>query len=400
MSDIGGVRMRRPFKIRRVSHIGLNARDMAAMTRCYGDYLGLVETDISENLANRFDPDHSRIPEPEARGVYFYRYGGDHHQFVLMDRRLWGMLDPEHAHLGVNQISWQVGSLQEIANAIERLGGEQQRITRSGRDMPGSNWHTYVLDPDGYTFELTFGMEQIGWDRRSKPTAAWDELRFGQFPDLPHQPENIEIAAQQAQGVDLASGFTPRDEDGPYDVEGVRMPRPFKVIGLGPFSIVAEDFERSVNHYVDTFGFELRTRGEVDGVRYAALYCNTAHHALMVYDTSAREALGLAPDASLVATGFQLATYRQLRDAVAFLTERGLEEVDVPGELVPGFDHVAHLRDPDGNLIQLYFQMRQCLPGDGREGRASLTGPASSWPDVIDASDDAFMGEVYMGPWA
>lgn len=400
MSEIGGVRTRRPFKIRRISHIGLNALDMVAMRKCYGEYLGLIETDISENLANMFDPDHSLIPEDGARGLYFYRYGGDHHQFVLMDRRLWGKLEPENAHLGVNQISWQVGSLQEVANAIETLGGEQQRIKRSGRDMPGSNWHTYVLDPDGITFELTFGMEQIGWNRLSKPVQSWDSLRFREFPSMPHQAENVEMAKEREAGIDFSSCFRPEDEDGDFEVEGVRMPRPFKIIGMGPFSTVAEDLDRSVEHYVNIFGFEVRARGEGNGVRYAALYCNTSHHALMVYDRAAREVFGLTADATLVATGFQLATYTQLKDAVAFLTERGLEEVEVPGELVPGFDHVAHLRDPDGNLIQLYFQMRQCLPGDGREGRASITGPARDWPETIDASDDAFMGEVFMGPWA
>lgn len=400
MYEIGGVRMSRPFKIRRVSHIGLNAGDMSGMLRCYRDLLGLVPTDSSGNLADKLDPGHSVIPEPEARSLYFFRYGSDHHQFVLMDRRLWRMLDEENAHLTVNQISWQVGSLEEVANAIDCLGGEQQRITRSGRDMPGSNWHTYVLDPDGYTVELTFGMEQVGWDARSKPRESWDDLRFSDFPALPHQSESVEIADQAKKGVDLASGFAPAIVDGLFAVGGVLMSRPFKVVGLGPFSIVVEDFEQSLNHYQDVFGFELRYEGEVDGVRFAALACNTAHHALVLYSAPVRATLGLADDASLVATGFQLATYEQLRLAVQFLVERGLEEVEVPGELVPGFDHVAHLRDPDGNLIQLYFQMRQCISGDGRAGSPSITGPVSEWPHVIDASDDVFQGEPFMGPWA
>ncbi|GAA3931000.1 VOC family protein [Microbacterium soli] len=400
MFEVGGVRMRRPFKIRRVSHVGLNARNMPEMKRCYGDLLGLVQTDVSEGLADRFDPEHRIIPEPGSRGLHFYRYGADHHQFVLMDQRLWEILDPDHTTLRVNQLSWQVGSLEEVRNAIECLGGEKQRITRSGRDMPGSNWHTYVLDPDGYTFELTFGMEQIGWDRLSKPRASWDALRFGEFPDLPHQPENIEMAGQRDAGVDLRAGFEPTPQDGRYDVDGVRLPRPFKIVGLGPLSIVVEDFERSVAHYEQIFGFDLRFRGEWNGVRFAALACNTAHHAMMLYEASVRPVLGLADDAGLVATGFQVANHRQLRAAVGFLTENGLEEIAVPAELVPGFRHVAHLRDPDGNIIQLYFQMRQCITGDGREGSRSVVGPAADWPAVIDPSDDVFQGEVFMGPWA
>ncbi len=401
MYDIGGVRNPRPFKIRRVSHIGLNSIDTPAMLHCYRDLLGLVTTDESQNLANRLDPDRSLIPEEEARPLYFFRYGGDHHQFVLMDRRLWSLIDPEHAHISINQFSWQIGSLQEISDSIQWLGGEEQRILRAGRDMPGSNWHTYVLDPlNGFTFELTFGMEQVGWDRLSKPQASWEELRFHEFPQLPHQSEQSEIAEQKAKGVDVAAGFEPPLEVGPYVVGGIPLPRPFKIVGLGPFAFIVDDVDASAAYYQQKFGFELRYRASVNGVEFAALACNAAHHAFVLYGPGARSAFGLAPDANLVGTGFQLASYRQLRDAVAFLTEQGLEEVDVPGELVPGFDHVAHLRDPDGNLIQLYFQMRQCIGDDARAGRPSITGPASSWPELIDPADDTFYGEVFMGPWA
>ena len=44
----------------------------------------------------------------------------------------------------------------------------------SGRDMPGSNWHTYLLDPDGHSNELYYGIEQIGWDGYSKPQSMYD----------------------------------------------------------------------------------------------------------------------------------------------------------------------------------------------------------------------------------
>ena len=37
--------------------------------------------------------------------------------------------------------------------------------------MPGSNWHTYLYDPDGQSNELYYGIEQIGWNGHSKPKA-------------------------------------------------------------------------------------------------------------------------------------------------------------------------------------------------------------------------------------
>ncbi len=42
-------------------------------------------------------------------------------------------------------------------------------LAEIGRDMPGSNWHVYVYDPDGHTNEMYYGIEQIGWNRLSKP---------------------------------------------------------------------------------------------------------------------------------------------------------------------------------------------------------------------------------------
>jgi len=45
------------------------------------------------------------------------------------------------------------------------------RISRAGRDMPGSNWHCYPYDIEGHRNELYYGMEQIGWTGLSKPRA-------------------------------------------------------------------------------------------------------------------------------------------------------------------------------------------------------------------------------------
>jgi catechol 2,3-dioxygenase-like lactoylglutathione lyase family enzyme len=395
--DVGGVRLPRPFQIRRVSHIGLNCSDAPAMVRCYRDHLGLRSTDSSENLANRLDPDGELLTADGAREMHFLRYGADHHQFVLMHRQLWSLIDPEHQTVTINQLSWQVGSLAEVAGAVDYLGGEKQRILRSGRDMPGSNWHTYVLDPNGYTDELTFGMEQVGWDALSKPRTYWDSLRHRTFPDLPIASEFAEVEALPAGEV--GTGFRPEAEEETYAVDGVLLARPFKVVGLGPFSIVVDDIDESLGFYRDLFGFRVRTRATHDGVDFALLACNSGHHALALYAPEVRECVGLPAGTSVFGVGFQLANHRQLLDAVAYLTERGYAEVDVPAELVPGFSHVTHLRDPDGNLMQLYFHQRQLPPGAADDGPPSVVGPAAAWPESIGAPADVFGGEIFMGPW-
>ena len=56
--------------------------------------------------------------------------------------------------------------------------------------------------------------------------------------------------------------------------------------------------------------------------------------------------------------------------------------------------------DPDGHALQLYFQMEQ-IGWDGRPRPSERLTPAprSSWPEVLEARSDTFMGETYLGPW-
>ena len=71
----------------------------------------------------------------------------------------------------MNRITWQVGTLEEVVDACTFFTEKGVEIRRMGRDMPGSNWHVYVRDPDGHTVELYYGIAQVGWDGWSKPVA-------------------------------------------------------------------------------------------------------------------------------------------------------------------------------------------------------------------------------------
>ena len=89
---------------------------------------------------------------------------------------------------------------------------------------------------------------------------------------------------------------------------------------------------------------------------------NTEHHSLALYPSALRETLGLSPHTSLMSFGVQLANYRQLRDAVGFLRERGVQVRDLPPELSPGIDYSCLAIDPDGHAVQLYYYMQQLPP--------------------------------------
>ena len=190
--NVGGILLERPFKVRRLGHFGFNVAKLEEARHFYGDLLGFTVSDKA---------DFSRAPWfPKDAGFgnchgYFMRHGTDHHAMVLfakevMDRRADRKFAPE---VTINQITWQCGSLREIVEAYGYFQEQQVRIQRVGRDMPGSNWHTYVYDPDGHTNELYYGIEQIGWNRESKPRAMYYR-GFQEKPELPQMSEAAELA--------------------------------------------------------------------------------------------------------------------------------------------------------------------------------------------------------------
>ena len=196
MYDVGGVLLARPFKARRLGHFALWQTDLDMARRLYVDVLGFRHTDTVE-----------RDGKPVA---VFTSHGTDHHSLAAIHASTAEGVRKAHYENGVlvNQISFQVGTLEEVANAHEYFAQRQVTISRLGRDFPGSNWALYVLDPDGHRIEFYYGMEQIGWDRRSKPAAAYlREVRNG-FT-LPQPAEMTEIMNCERSGIDLGAGFRP-----------------------------------------------------------------------------------------------------------------------------------------------------------------------------------------------
>lgn len=402
--DVGGVRLARPFKVRRLGHLGLNCIRMEDCVRFYRDDLGFRVSDRLDLSKRAKDPEElAEILSFGDPGGYFMRHGTDHHSFVLFNKRVRERLNTISRRfppgVTVNQISWQVGALEEVVNGNDWLQGAGMEIQRNGRDMPGSNWHTYFYDPDGHTNELYFGMEQIGWDGHSKPLAMHDR-GFHAKPELPQQSEEDEVRGALDRGIDLASGSALRDElPRTYDVEGLLLGRPFKVIKVGPVSLFVADVEASTRFYIERLGFIVTEEVTWQGHRCVFLRTNTEHHSVALYPLALRETLGLRPDSTTFSVGFQLGSYRQLRDARTFLESRGARFVEIPPELHPGVDYALHAQDPDGHGVQLYFAMEQ-IGWDGRPrpsaDRPQL--PFAAWPETIAANADAYAGETLLGP--
>lgn len=399
--DVGGVLLNQPFKIRRLGHFGFNLSNMEAGVHFYVDLLGFRISDVMDYSRRAKDPAQvAGLGDPNG---YFTRYGTDHHAMVLFPKRVRDALGrQEQPGITVNQITWQVGSLAEVGNAIKWFNERGIKQQRSGRDMPGSNWHTYLYDPDGQSNELYYGIEQIGWNGHSKPRAMYDR-GFDKPPELPQISEFDEVEQARAKGIDILSGYRHIDKlPATYDVDGVLLPRPFKIVRLGPVYLFTEDLEKAAEFYRGTLGFTLTEQIVYRGERCLFMRANNEHHSLALFPLKLRGTLGLSPHSKCAAFGLQLANYRQLRDAVKFFRDNQVEVTEsLPHELHPGIEYSATVRDPDGHTIQLYYAMEQ-IGWDGKPRPKNLRQPRNlnEWPDTLDYDVNAYLGEPFSGPWA
>ena len=240
------------------------------------------------------------------------------------------------AGASINQITWQVGSLAEVVNGDAWVADQGQHLLRSGRDMPGSNWHTYLFDPEGHINELYYGMEQIGWDGLSKPRQMWSGV-LTERPGLPQPAEATEVENALSTGIGIASGHRPVAASSPsYPVDGVMMTRPFKIVGIGPVSLFVADLEQATRFYRDILGFTERTSVEWNGHRGVMLSASTDHHNLALYELGLRSALQLSDQAGFAGARVPARQLPPAAAAVAHMLARGAEEVTVPGRPAPG----------------------------------------------------------------
>src|SRR5579884_1442983 len=120
--NVGGVLLDRPFKIRRLGHVGFNCVNMDAIRNFYVNLLGF------------------RISDETGAGGFFARYGSDHHALVMFNKEVTEprMKAGKHARHwraenDINQISWQLSSVAEIWNATKYLKELESDIIMEGR---------------------------------------------------------------------------------------------------------------------------------------------------------------------------------------------------------------------------------------------------------------------------
>jgi catechol 2,3-dioxygenase-like lactoylglutathione lyase family enzyme len=267
--------------------------------------------------------------------------------------------------------------------------------------MPGSNWHTYLFDPDGHQNELYYGIEQVGWNGHSKPRVMYDR-GFDHPPELPQISEQQEVQEALGKNVDLLSGYRAVEKlAATFDVDGVLLPRPFKIVRLGPVYLFVDNLEAAESFYRNVLGFTLTEEVVFKGERCLFFRCNTEHHSLALFPLVLRDKLGLNSHSKCAALGLQVANYRQLRDAITFLRDHKIKVTEmIPPELHPGIDYAVRVFDPDGHCILLYHAMEQIgWDGKPRPKESRNLRPLSQWPEVLETDSNAYLGEPFLGPW-
>ncbi len=395
--DVEGVALPRPFKIRRLGHFGVDLQDMEAGLRFYVEDLGFRITDALNlgaipglgGLVEGVDDPH----------LYFTSHNSDHHAMLLNHRTISERMGVTAGEVTVNQLTWQVGSLREVVEGHDYLKAQGVEVVRIGRDMPGGNWHVYFRDPDGHQNELYYGMEQVGWQRRSRPRAMYDRA-FRERPELPQMSEHDEVEAAIAKGIDLQSGYRPT-ESGPatYDVGGILLRRPFKITRIGPVSIFVNDVDASTRFYTELMGFVPTEEVSIGGHVCRFLRAGGEHHVLALLPKALRAELNLNAHSSLAAFGLEVGSYRQLRDAVAFLRGRGWTILSqLPAEMHTGIDYAAFVLDPGGHCMMLYYYMEQ-VGWDGRPRPPELRRlAAADWPEQLEPQSDTYADQTFLGP--
>src|SRR5919202_6085711 len=104
--EVGGVRLARPFRIRRLGHFGVNVEDPERSKDFYCRLLGFRISDPLDFTPRL--PEDKRATDLGPRVGYFSRHGTDHHSFVFFPRRVYSVLNAwaQKPAGTINQITW------------------------------------------------------------------------------------------------------------------------------------------------------------------------------------------------------------------------------------------------------------------------------------------------------
>jgi hypothetical protein len=77
----------------------------------------------------------------------------------------------------------QLGSYRQLRDAIDFLKAEGATIRYLPPQLfPGIDYCAFVLDRDGFAFQLYYYMEQVGWDGQPRPAHLRPKIDNANWP--------------------------------------------------------------------------------------------------------------------------------------------------------------------------------------------------------------------------
>jgi catechol 2,3-dioxygenase-like lactoylglutathione lyase family enzyme len=166
-----------PFRIRKIGHVVLRARDLPKSVAFYTGVLGFAISDI--------------YPEDMVPGgMVFMRCNSDHHGVALV-----GAMPGPSEKRELHHMAFEVDTLDEVFRARRRLREHGVPIVFEGRRRAGVQIAVEFLDPDGHHLEIYWGLDRVGADGRIRPKDEWREAHtLEDALDNPPPGQNVGLA--------------------------------------------------------------------------------------------------------------------------------------------------------------------------------------------------------------
>jgi catechol 2,3-dioxygenase len=148
---------------RRIAHLGLISRDLDRFVSFYEEVLGFQVSD--------------RMPYPEDSPYYegvWMRCNSDHHVFSVFGMRDTppAPADPRAPRPGMHHVAFEMESFEALRQAARMVRERGIPLQGQRTGGPGCQLRLYFWDPDDNMVELYWGLDQIGWDGRTRPFPA------------------------------------------------------------------------------------------------------------------------------------------------------------------------------------------------------------------------------------
>lgn len=144
-----------PFRIRKIGHVVLRAKDLERSVAFYTQVLGFRVSDV-----------YPEVMMPG--GMVFMRCNTDHHGLALVG----GMAAPSTGS-ELHHMAFEVETLDEVFRARQRLRELGVPLTFEGRRRAGVQIAVEFLDPDGHQLEIYWGLDQLSAEGVARPASDW-----------------------------------------------------------------------------------------------------------------------------------------------------------------------------------------------------------------------------------